>query len=719
MILVVAEKPSVARDISKFLGASKGCEGYYEGNGYRVTWCVGHLVGLALPNEYGEQYQRASLESLPIFPEKYKMNVYESSAHQFKVVKALMNDASTTEIICGTDAGREGQLIYQWVYNLAGCKKPDKRLWISSLTEKGIKEGFSSLKDNKAYHSLFLSAEKRAQADWLVGMNGSRMMSCVSYAKLSVGRVQTPTLAMIVTRQHEIDKFIPKPYFHIQGIFKEVGFLRLNEEGKPDIETKDEASAIVAKIDGKKGTVEEVSTAKKSEERPQLYDLTDLQREANMKYGLSAQETLTIAQALYEKHKIITYPRTDSKYISDDVAETIKKVLGSIGVGWVESQPIIKQIVADGLNLDKRIVDGSKVSDHHAIIPNENAANFTKLEMSDMERKVYLMIAAKLLAAVSGKFEYLETKVRINVDGEIFATTYRKTEILGWKNIYKTLLKSTKEEDETSIAFKKGEVLDSDGYELLEKMTKPPKPYNDATLLSAMENVSRKVDSEHKEFLSSGLGTPATRANIIEKLISVGYVERNKKNLIPTVKGIELISVVPEKFKQPELTAEWEEKLEGIRAGKVDAEAFLDGIKGLITTILNDVVSDSSKYKISSSDGKSFSSGEGERKAAESLGACPRCGKPVYESPKGFSCSGYKDSPSCTFTIWKDNKFIEALGKKLTKTMVKSFLSKGTAEVSGIKKKSGDGTYSITLGMDAEWVNSKGSVGVSLYKKEA
>lgn len=720
MIGVVCEKPSVAMDVAKFLGATKRGDGFFEGNGYRVTWCVGHLVGLANPDVYGEEYKKWNLASLPIFPDKFKLALNESTAKQFKIVKAIMNDPAITELICATDAGREGQLIYQWTYNMAGCKKPDKRLWISSLTEEGIKAGFASLKDNKDYYTLYLSAEKRAQADWLVGMNGTRMMTCINNTKLSVGRVQTPTLAMIVARQKEIDKFIPRPYFQIQGLFRDVKFLRIDEEGKPDIDTKDEASAILSKIDGKPGVVEDVQTAKKSEERPQLYDLTDLQREANMKYGLSAQETLDIAQSLYEKYKIITYPRTDSKYLSDDVGKTIKKVLGAVGVGWVESQPIIKGIVADGINLDKRVVDNAKVSDHHAIIPTEKAADYTKLGMNDMETKIYLMVAAKLLAALSQKFLYLETKVRIAVEGEVFTTTYRKTENLGWKNVYKTLLKSSKEEEETSVAFKKGESLISDGYELLEKMTNPPKPYTEATLLSAMENVSRKVDSELKEFLSSGLGTPATRASIIERLISVGYIERNKKNLMATAKGVELIDVVPEKLKQPELTAEWEAKLEGIRAGKENAEAFLKGIESYVATILTDVTSNTAKYKVAYSD-RGPSSGGGDKGApSEPVGTCPRCGKPVFETPKSFSCSGYRDTPSCTFAIWKENKYLEAMGKKLTKTMVKSFLTKGTAEVSGIKKKSGDGTYSITLEMNPEWVNEKtGKIGVSLYKKDA
>lgn len=717
MKLVVAEKPSVASDIAKFLGATKRCDGYFEGNGYRVTWCVGHLVSLANPDAYGDEYKKWAIETLPIFPDKFKMGVLESTAKQFKIVKALMNDSVITEIICGTDAGREGQLIYQWAYNMAGCKKPDQRLWISSLTEEGIKAGFASLKSNKEYYTLYLSAEKRAQADWVVGMNGTRMMTCINNTKLSVGRVQTPVLAMVVARHKEIDAFILVPYFQVMGSFKDVGFLRINEDGKPDIATKEEAATILAKVNGKKGVVEDVTSAKKNEERPQLYDLTELQREANMKYALSAQETLDIAQVLYEKYKIITYPRTDSKYISDDISKTIKSRMISVGLGWPESQPIIKQLITDGLNLDKRVVDNSKVSDHHAIIPTEKAADFKSLGMSDIETKVYLMIAAKLLAAVSSKFEYLETKVRLSVDGEIFATTYRKTEKLGWKNIYKTLLKSSKEEEETSVAFKKGDALESEGYEVLEKMTKPPKYYTEATLLSAMENVSRKVGTEYKEFLSSGLGTPATRASIIERLIAVGYIERNKKNLLATAKGIELIEVVPEKLKQPELTAEWEEKLEGIRQGKVKPDDFLKGIEGYVSTILSDVVSNTGKYKVSVSDGRSLSGG-GDGKSTESLGSCPRCGKPVYELPKGYSCSGYRDG--CTFTIWKENKFLTALGKKLTKSMVKSFLSKGTAELSGIKKKSGDGTYSITLAMDPEWYNeSTGKTGVSLYKKEA
>ena len=449
-ILVITEKPSVAVDIAKVLDVKTKKDGYIEGNGYIISWAVGHLVELAEPESYNEEYKKWDISMLPIIPHAFKLQTKKETYKQYATLKELLNSPSVTEVVCATDAGREGQLIFGWIYQLTKSKKPVKRLWISSYTEQSIKNGFASLRDNKEYETLFESARSRAQADWLFGINATRAITCVNNEMYSVGRVQTPTLALIVKRQNEIDAFVPVPYFQVQGVFKGVNFLYKDEENNADFAKKEDAEVILRNVDGKPGKVSNVKISKKTEDRPQLYDLTELQREANMKYGLTAQQTLDAAQNLYEKHKLITYPRTDSKYLSDDIAVGLKKRLGEIGLGWFESRPVIKEICAIGLKVDKRIVDASKVTDHHAIIPTENAANYDKMSLSDHEDKIYKLVATRLLAALSQKYEYLETAVVVNVDGHMFYATYKKPEVLGWKNVYKTLLASTKKKKNSS-----------------------------------------------------------------------------------------------------------------------------------------------------------------------------------------------------------------------------------------------------------------------------
>lgn len=699
--LIITEKPSVAVDIAKVLGITEKRDGYIEGNGYIVSWAVGHLVELAEPESYDENYKKWDIAQLPIIPPYFKLQVKKETHKQYDVLKNLLNSPDVSEVVCATDAGREGQLIFGWIYKLAKSKKPVKRLWISSYTEQSIRNGFNSLKDNNEYETLFESAQARAQADWLFGINATRAISCVNREMYSVGRVQTPTLALIVKRQNEIDNFVSVPYFQVQGAFKGVNFLYKNEDNESDFAKKEDAEAVLKSVDGKPGKVAKVEISKKKEDRPQLYDLTELQREANMKYGFTAQQTLDAAQSLYEKHKLITYPRTDSKYLGDDMVPVIKKVLGYIGLGWPESQATIKEICAQGLTIDKRIVDASKVTDHHAIIPTEKAVDYGKMSLNDHEEKIYKLIATRFIAAVAPKYEYMETSVVIDVNKHLFYATYKKPEKLGWKDIYKKLLASAKKEENVDVVFSKDEIVNTDKYELLEKMTTPPKPYTEASLLSAMENISKKVDGELKQFLSNGLGTPATRAGIIERLKQVKYIEMKGKAIVPTQKGKNLISIVPEKLKQPELTAEWEERLENIRSQNETASKFMEDIKEHLTTIIKDISGNSSQYKITST-GSGYSNGK------EEIGKCPKCGMPVYENDKSFYCSGYKNNPKCDFAIWKNNKWFGAINKKITKSMVKNFLTKGECFVKGIKKKDGSGTYDAIIVMDAtsnKWVS--------------
>lgn len=707
--LIITEKPSVAIDIAKVLDIKNRKNGYIEGNGYIISWAVGHLVELADPETYNEDFKKWDMSTLPIVPSSFKLKTKKQTYSQYAVLKELLNSADVSEVICATDAGREGQLIFGWIYQIANSKKPVKRLWISSYTEKSIQKGFDSLKDNKEYNSLFESAQARAQADWLFGINATRALTCINNEVYSMGRVQTPTLALIVKRQQEIDDFIPVPYFQIQGIFKEVNFLYKNDENEANFANKKDAEIIFNNIEGKSGKVVKVETSKKAEERPQLYDLTELQREANIKYGLTAQETLDTAQSLYEKHKLITYPRTDSRYLGEDVATEIKSTLKYIGLGWLDSQPVIRDVFSKGLKIDKRIVNDDKVTDHHAIIPTEKAVDYCKMTLTDHEDKVYKLIASRLIAAVAQKYEYLETSVVIDVDKHMFYSTYKKPESFGWKNVYKELLASTKKDENIDVVFNEDEVVKADKYEILEKITTPPKPYTDASLLSAMENISKKIeDSDLKKFVSKGLGTPATRASIIERLKKIQYIESKGKALFPTQKGKNLIKVAPEKLKQPELTAEWEEKLENIRNNTESQIGFMTEIKEHIGAIIKDINNNIDQYKINSE-----GSGYGKKQSnntdtKEEIGLCPKCKMPIYENKKAFSCSGYRNTPPCNFTLWKEDKWFGIFDKKITKSIAKSFLTKGECFVKGLKKKDKSATFDACITLDIssdKWVS--------------
>jgi len=559
MKLVIAEKPSVARDIANVLGAAQKRNGYLEGSGYVVTWCIGHLVQLANPEEYDESLRRWKMETLPIMPTQFRYEIVSSTKSQFQIVQQLISRSE--EIICATDAGREGQLIFEYVLRLS--KPPQncvvRRLWISSMTDEAIRDGFDSLKDNTEYQRLYQSARCRSEADWLVGINFTRLFTIRYGTKLTVGRVQTPTLALIVERQQAIENFQAAPYYQLQGIFGGIRAL-WHRSNVNRLEQKEEALKLQKELTGMDGTVTKLDTSRKNEDRPLLFDLTELQREANRRFGYTAQETLSIAQNLYEKHKFITYPRTDSRYLTTDMKPQIPQLLKKIASVYPESVPFIQQIAAKKLLLDKRIINDAKVSDHHAIIVTNNIHQYQPQKLTPRENNVLKLIMIRMIVALSGKKVYDETKLEITLDNQkdIFKATGRIIVDEGWTLVERTLSakpanqqeeaktedKEDKEDDQqilTGIALNQRVHLDK--INILEKKTTPPKPYTEATLLTAMEKASREIDDKSlKESMKGkGLGTPATRAGIIEKLITVGYVERRKKNLYPTQQGVMFI----------------------------------------------------------------------------------------------------------------------------------------------------------------------------------
>lgn len=700
MPLVIAEKPSVARDIARVLGAGGKRNGYLEGSGYQVTWCVGHLVRLAAPESYGEQYKRWRLDTLPILPESFKKEVPPETRKQFNIVQNLIKN--NQEIICATDAGREGQLIFEYVLRLS--TKPEdkqiKRLWISSMTDEAIAEGFAQLKDNQAYERLYQSARCRSEADWLVGMNFTRLFTVKYGVKLTVGRVQTPTLALIVERQRAIEQFVPTPYFQLEGIFGKLKALwwRGNVNRLDGCE---QAQNLAQQLTGQMGIVDKLETNRKQEDRPQLFDLTELQREANRRYGYTAQETLSAAQSLYETHKLLTYPRTDSRYLSDDLKKQIKPLLGKMSAAFPEAQPFINDLLDKEPLLDKRIVNNSKVTDHHAIIVTNRIHTYQPKHLSERENHILRLVMVRIIVALSPKKIYDETKVEITVgEKDRFKATGRKIISEGWSAVERFLLgkplheedKEDKEDLQLLDDISLGQQLLLEQVNVLEKKTSAPKPYTEATLLTAMEKASREVDDKSlKESLrDKGLGTPATRAAIIERLITVGYVKRQKKTLVPTEQGKLFIQLVPDSIKQVELTAQWEKRLADICEGTESAAHFMADIRQYVASVVAD--------NISSQGQKAIYRGGALR---EIIGQCPLCGKNVFENSKSFFCEGYRDEPKCSFTLWKESKYWTARGLTLTKEMAQSFLQEGHVRIDGLRSKAGNvynGIFYLELG---------------------
>lgn len=645
MKLIIAEKPSVARGIYPVLQANTKKNGYMEGNGYLVSWCFGHLVGLQYPNDYGNGWEQIwSFSQLPMIPETWKFKIAESSQEQFDILKKLMEREDVTEIICATDADREGECIFRYVYNLAGCRKPVKRLWVSSLEESAIKEGFANLKDGCEYDSLYAAGYSRARADWLVGMNGSRLFSCRYGTKLNLGRVQTPTLAMIVKRDFDVKNFVKQKYFTVA---LNLGSFTADSERMDD---ENQASALVQMVDGKTASVTSLKKEVKSAKPPKLYDLTTLQRDANKWFGFTAKQTLDALQKLYEK-KLSTYPRTDSQYLSDDMEQTALDMVSRVKEKFQFSS------IEQAVNV-ARCINNSKVTGHHAILPTANITNLNISSLPEEEQKILLLISARLLLATAEVHKYEAVKAVITCEGTAFTATGKTVLEAGWK-AYEDAVKQTlkakpddadkSEQEEKKLPdLSEGQQFENVSAKKEEHWTSPPKPYTEDTLLSAMEHAGQ--DEYDDETEKKGLGTPATRAATIEGLVVHGYVERKGKQIIATEKGVNLIQVVPEEVKSPKLTAEWEMQLQQIEREQMQEQAFMDGILTFCRTICE-------KYG-SADESISF------RKPTEALGLCPKCKAEVKKGKFGFYCTG-----KCGMNLAK------VYGKELTEKQLTSLLN--------------------------------------------
>lgn len=584
--LVIAEKPSVARDIARVLKCNKNMNGAIEGERYIVTWGLGHLVTLADPEDYDKKYKEWKMEDLPMVPDVFKLEVIGQTAKQYHAVKAQIHRQDVGEIIIATDAGREGELVARLILKKAGSNKPIKRLWISSVTDKAIREGFAHLKDGREYDSLYDAAMCRAEADWLVGINATRALTCKYNAQLSCGRVQTPTLAMIAKREADIRSFVPKPYYGLQARKGGLVFTWQNRaSGGYSTFDRQMAQDLLTRLKGENGVVDEVRRTPKKTSAPLLYDLTELQRDANKRFNYSAKETLNIMQRLYENHKVLTYPRTDSRYLTSDILPTLKERLKACAVGPYRT--LAGRLTMQALPAKPFFVDNSKVSDHHAIIPTEQ---FVQLDhMTIDERRIYDLVVRRFLAVMYPPFEYEQTSLVIKVGGESFVARGKIVKDQGWKAAYENL-QDEDEEDEKEVReqqlpdLKKGDVIGNLGISVTEGRTKPPAPFNEATLLSAMENPVAYMESRDKELArtlgeTGGLGTVATRADIIEKLFSSFLLEKRGKDIYLTSKAKQLLELVPGDLKKPELTADWETKLSKIAKGSLKRGAFMKDIR--------------------------------------------------------------------------------------------------------------------------------------------
>lgn len=597
-ILVLAEKPSVGRDLAKVLGCKNQGNGYLEGSRYIVTWALGHLVTLADPEVYNQKYASWNLEDLPMLPSQLKLVVIKQTGKQFNTVKSLLLRKDVSEIIIATDAGREGELVARWIIEKAHVKKPIKRLWISSVTDKAIKEGFNKLKDGKQYENLYASAQARAEADWLVGINATRALTTKYNAQLSCGRVQTPTLYMIAAREEEINNFKPKEYYGINARVKDLVLTwQDTKTSEQRIFDKDRAEAIQRKIQYKNAIVNSVDKVSKKQYSPQLYDLTELQRDANKIFGFSAKETLSLMQKLYETHKVLTYPRTDSRYLSTDIVDTLKERIKVCGVGAYSKYAM--NVLNRGIKPNKNFVDNSKVSDHHAIIPTEQIVSFSKF--SDKERKIYDLVVKRFFAVLLPPFEYEQTTIKASIEGEDFVAKGKRVLSLGWKELYQDV----REDDDIDFAsslpnLEKGAILKVENVSLNKGYTSPPAPFNEGTLLSAMENPKKYMTAE-KDLLkiigeTGGIGTVATRADIIEKLFNSFLIEKKGKDIFITSKGKQLLDLVPEDLKSPNLTAQWEQKLESIAKGNLKKESFIKEIREYTKETIQEIKSSSEKF---------------------------------------------------------------------------------------------------------------------------
>ncbi|MBR6377518.1 MAG: DNA topoisomerase 3, partial [Oscillospiraceae bacterium] len=661
--LVIAEKPSVAHSLAAVIGATARKDGYLEGNGWRVSWCVGHLAGLADADSYDPKYAKWRYDDLPILPADWQMTVGKDKKKQFDVLKKLMNATDVTEVVNACDAGREGELIFRSVYELAGCQKPMKRLWISSMEDAAIREGFANLRSGAEYDGLRDAALCRAKADWLVGINATRLFSVLYHRTLNIGRVMSPTLALIVQREAEIDSFKPVPFYTVA--LELSGFTALGER------MKDKAAAEQLKnaCQEAAATVKQVERKDKSEKPPALYDLTTLQRDANRLLGYTAQQTLDYLQNLYEK-KLCTYPRTDSRYLTSDMAEGL---------------PVLVNLVANAMTFRKGIaiscdagavINDKKVTDHHAVIPTRNIQNVDLSGLPVGERTVLELVALRLLCAVTQPYTYAETSVTVECAGAAFTAKGRTVKHPGWRALdaaYRANLKNAPEPDKEAESKELPELTEGQSLPLTdaavkEGKTSPPKHFTEDTLLSAMETAGKEDMPEDAE--RKGLGTPATRAGILEKLVSAGFLERKKSKktvqLMPSHDAVSLITVLPEQMQSPLLTAEWEYRLGEIERGELSPEDFMAGISAMLRDLVG-------TYQVIKGTEYLFSP------PREVVGRCPRCGGEVAEMQKGFFCQ----NETCRFAIWKNNKWWAAKKEQPTKAVVAALLKDGRARLTG------------------------------------
>ncbi len=710
--LVIAEKPSVAQSIAKVIGSEKKRDGYLEGNGYLVSWCFGHLIELAPPDVYDPKYQKWRKEDLPIFPDPFRYEVTEGTKKQFRKLQELMKREDVTSLVEATDAGREGELIFRLVYHKAGCRKPFERLWISSMEDKAIEEGFRYLRPSAEYDALYEAALCRERADWIVGINATRLFSCLYGQTLNVGRVMTPTLTMLVKRQEEIDTFKSEPFYSVR--IKAAGVVAEGRKYKDKAEAENILHAV---RDSGKAKVESLQKTEKSEKPPLLYDLTTLQREANRRYGFTAQQTLDYTQSLYEK-KLVTYPRTDSRYLTDEMEDSVKVLAclmkekyGFTGIVYLNPS---------------QVINSKKVSDHHAIIPTENAASADYSQIPYEEQKILGLVTAELLADLGRPCLSEEYHLTLSCAGEKFTACAKSITDPGWHEIQDWILgknrtgeddcndacsKDTSPEnapdenksDETVPGMSLASVLAADpsliaeGREVIVQdpeirtgKTQSKKPYTENTLLSAMERAGSSEMPDEAE--RKGLGTPATRAGIIEKLVRIGFLERKGSNktkyLMPTHKGISLVTVMPEQIRSPLLTAEWEQKLIEVEKKNLPPEEFMREIRADVQSLVDtyEVVQDAG---VMTND---------DYKEHEAIGKCPACGSPVIEKSKGFFCS----NRDCRFALWKENRYFDSIGKNLTKQIAEELLNSGKANLRKCKSRKSGKTYDATLFLDTD-----------------
>ena len=689
MKLVIAEKPSVAMSLAAVLGANEKKDGYLEGNGYLVSWCVGHLLELAQPEAYKEQYAKWRYADLPILPTTWKYEVPKDKKKQLDLLCRLMKDSRVDSVVCATDAGREGELIFRLVYQYAKCKKPMERLWISSMEDAAIRDGFEHLRPGSSYDNLFDAALCRAGADWLVGINATRLFSVLYGVTLNVGRVMSPTLALLVQREAQIRNFKSKS-FYVPEITCG-GFTAFGERQ----EEQEKAETIRLSCDGQPATVRSVEKQTKTVQPPRLYDLTTLQRECNRIYGYTAQQTLDYLQSLYEK-KLATYPRTDSQYLTEDMQATAAAL-----VLWLrDNLPFGKG--CKGEPDIERVTDGSKVTDHHAIIPTVEIARTDLASLPSGEQDVLTLLAARLLCATSQAHKFEAVTAFLDCAGYNFLAKGKTVLQDGWKEadrLYRMGLKQKPEEKDNEDAalpeLEENQTFSSVAASIREGKTSPPKHYTEDSLLAAMETAGAEDMPEDAE--RKGLGTPATRAATLEKLVAVGFVERKKKQLLPTEKGVNLITVLPDNIKSPLLTAEWESRLKQVEHGEVSADVFMDGIADMNRELVKAHTAPEEQFT------KLFAAG---RKDREAVGTCPRCGTSVYEGQKGYFC----ENRDCAFALWKDNRFFSSKKKSITKTVAAALLKEGRISMSGLYSEKTGRAYDAVVVLDdtgGKYVNFK------------